>query len=648
MIPMLSLFQPAVVEGGSLLTIIGNGLVPIGATEGTQTTDVVVWVDKAPCVDVTVVNTTATETLQCTVTDYITGLYPVHVFVSGKGYASVAPEPISDLTDTFDISPVLVVSLQATVGNISPNSGSTAGGTTVAVTGTGFSHIPEDLSVAIGGIPCEVVSSTRSEITCITGASSATEFDVSIAVNGYQITNSLRYTYDLAKTPLITTVDGGMDILPGELIMISGEGFGSDISEVEIQVVPVGQEFDFSSTDAADMCTVNTVSDNTIDCTVPSQPAGTYTLRVHVSELGLALGDATINYLLAISSFSPSLSGYGGGITLTVTGEGFPQSADTISVTVCENECSIMTSTLTELECVLSPHYSDIPLDDTTNCSVKVTYEGLEVLAQQNFQFLADRTPTIDSISPATGGTAGGTIVTITGTGLLPPGSDPLTLLEQDIVVTIDGALCEWFGRTTLPSDSSIECRTSEHSTTLLGEVSIHVAAKGFALATGGVDGVLFEYVDRWSSPFTWGGGPLPINGDSVYIKSGQTVFLDVDTAILNLVLIEGSLIFEDEGDLHLQAKYIFINHGKLQVRLLSCFHLRLPSPYTSLLPSLHSICLSQLTFFYSPSFSPSFLLCSPTRVFRSVQRCNHSCTKLLSPSTAVSVTPKYQFMGQR
>ncbi len=541
--------------------------------EGSQTTEVVIWIDKAPCTDVTIVNVTAMEVLQCTVTDYITGLYPVQVFVSGKGYATVVPEPIfnHEPTEDFEISPNLIVFLEGSITSITPNSGSTAGGTHVTLSGSGFSHIPSDISISMEGIPCDVISSSRSEIVCITGASLSTstqEVDVSIIVNGYSVPNSFQYTYDSAETPQITAITQGIDLLPGEMIIISGNGFGANPSNVVVQVAPVGQEFDFSLNDLADTCTVNGVADDTIDCTVPSRSAGTYDVLVHIAGLGLADGDAEINYLLDISSFSPVSSGYGGGVTLTLAGEGFPEmSADEpITVSVCDNECNIVTSSRNQLECTVSPHHAELPLDDMTDCPVKVTYKQLELIASESFTFLAERTPTVDSITPTTGGTAGGTIVTITGAGLLPPGKNSSSLIDQDIVVTIDGAPCVWLGQSTLPTDTSIECRTSEHATTLSAMVSVDVAAKGFALVTGDEEDVLFEYVDRWSSTFTWGGGPLPQEGDSVYIKSGQTVLLDIDTPILNLILVEGSLIFEDEQNLHLQAKYIFINYGKLQV----------------------------------------------------------------------------------
>ena len=55
-----------------------------------------------------------------------------------------------------------------------------------------------------------------------------------------------------------------------------------------------------------------------------------------------------------------------------------------------------------------------------------------------------------------------------------------------------------------------------------------------------------------------------------MHIKPRKTVILDVDTPVLTLILIEGSLIFYDEQDVHFQAKYIFVNGGQLQAKSLS------------------------------------------------------------------------------
>lgn len=52
-----------------------------------------------------------------------------------------------------------------------------------------------------------------------------------------------------------------------------------------------------------------------------------------------------------------------------------------------------------------------------------------------------------------------------------------------------------------------------------------------------------FDYIDVWSSPFTWGGGPLPQAGEFIIIPAGMTLLLDMDTPILSFLLIQGKVV---------------------------------------------------------------------------------------------------------
>ena len=72
-----------------------------------------------------------------------------------------------------------------------------------------------------------------------------------------------------------------------------------------------------------------------------------------------------------------------------------------------------------------------------------------------------------------------------------------------------------------------------------------------------------FEYIDLWSSPFTWGGTSVPGEGELVVIQESQTIYFDAKTPILAGVLIlGGSLIFDDNQDVSLDAEYIVITDG--------------------------------------------------------------------------------------
>lgn len=58
-----------------------------------------------------------------------------------------------------------------------------------------------------------------------------------------------------------------------------------------------------------------------------------------------------------------------------------------------------------------------------------------------------------------------------------------------------------------------------------------------------------------------------PVDGDSVWIPANKSVTLDVDSPILQLLLIEGTLVFDNLKNLSLQAHYILLhNGGRLQI----------------------------------------------------------------------------------
>ncbi len=58
---------------------------------------------------------------------------------------------------------------------------------------------------------------------------------------------------------------------------------------------------------------------------------------------------------------------------------------------------------------------------------------------------------------------------------------------------------------------------------------------------------VLYEYVDLWSRASTWGGGPLPVGGDSIVIPANTTVLLDVPSPRLVSLVLQGTLKFDDQ-----------------------------------------------------------------------------------------------------
>ena len=571
-------FQPTIAVAGSALTLHGRGLVTQGTSVGASINSITVLTDKAPCENVVFRSFMQdVEEIQCTVSNYESGHYFVDVFVDEKGYASVNPTQLvpghirnlSTIANPQSIYPVLFIAATAT--GISPSSGSLLGGTLATISGSGFSYLPSHLDVQIGGAPCRIVSSSFSMIQCMTSASTtspSTAAEVRISVNGFVVNSSIQFEQSSQSTPTVTGLDRH-SASGGDQIIITGTKFGSNISAVHVQIV--GSLDDFDASAVRNACSVSSVADTSVTCTLPVKPAGHYDLHVLIHGLGFASasGDNSISYSLAIRSFSPLSGGKGGGLTMTIDGAGFPDlspGADflPVLVTLCSGQvnCLVTEVSYTSLTCTLDANSLE---PSEQNCTVSVSYNGNTEISSDFFQFSSLLTPGVDSLSPSVGGTAGGTVVTLAGTGFFPVNiTDAADLEAGDVTVTIDGVLCDWHGRNYQISETSITCRTGEHRTTLEAMVRVYVRGKGYATSSG--NPAMFEYVDRWSSRFTWGGSALPRQGESVYIKSSQTVYLDISPPVLNLILIEGTLIFEDAQDLHLQAKYIFINGGKLQV----------------------------------------------------------------------------------
>ena len=126
------------------------------------------------------------------------------------------------------------------------------------------------------------------------------------------------------------------------------------------------------------------------------------------------------------------------------------------------------------------------------------------------------------------------------------------------MTVSIAGVACTV--QTVTPT--SITCFTGTYSqTTVQAPVIVSVVNGGNAIGS-----YLYQYIDLWSSPWTWGGAAPPEEGTIVSIDSGKTVYFDTTTPILKAV-DNASLIFDDSQDVALNAEYILVvNGGRLQV----------------------------------------------------------------------------------
>lgn len=373
-----------------------------------------------------------------------------------------------------------------TVTGISPSSGPIAGGTSVTITGTNFTGAT---GVTIGGTAATsvtVVSSTS--ITCTTPAHSAGTASILVTTPGGTNTANSLYTYLAAPTvssisPTSGTVNGGTSVT------ITGTNFTSD------SVVK------FSGTTA----TITSVTSTSIVCTTPTGGgAGPASVQV-TTPGGTNAANSLYTYVLTpptVASVSPSSGTSDGGTTVTITGTNFSAVSSVTFRGVAATDVTVLSST--SLTCTIPA------VGAAGSASVLVTTPSGTNAANNLFTYVPPL-PTVSLVSPNSGSTLGGTLVTITGTNLSTTGG-----------VTIGGVPA---ANVTVVSDSSVTCITPAGS---VGSPNVVVTTTGGS----SVDAAPFTYgliapTVSSISPAqgtTAGGTTVTISGASLTGATGVTI----------------------------------------------------------------------------------------------------------------------------
>ncbi len=301
------------------------------------------------------------------------------------------------------------------------------------------------------------------------------------------------------SSPVVSSLSPTSGILAGgTAITITGTGFLSGAA------VSIG----------GSACTSVSVSSAiSITCTTPSHAAGAVTVSVTNTDTqsGSLASGFTYQAAPVVSSLSPTSGILAGGTAITITGTGFLSGA---AVSIGGSGCtSVSVSSATSITCTTPSHAAGAVTVSVTNTD---TQSGSLV---SGFTYTAP--PVVSSLSPTSGILAGGTAITITGTGFL-----------SGAVVSIGGSGCT---SVSVSSATSITCTTPSHTA---GAVTVSVTntdtqsgslVSGFTYTpekwTATVTGTLDTPPGRYQHSAVWTGSKMIVWGGTdaalVYLNSG-------------------------------------------------------------------------------------------------------------------------------
>jgi hypothetical protein len=370
--------------------------------------------------------------------------------------------------------------IPATVSSVSPNIGSTLGGTAVTITGANFAA---GATVTIGGTPAtNVVVVSGTQITATTPAGIAGPATVTVTFNEQSGSLASGFTYVLIPTVTSVLPNSGATV-GGTAVTLTGTNFAT------------GATVTFGGTPATNVVAVSATQ---ITATTPAGTAGAVTVTVTVGgQTGSLASGFTYLIIPTVTSVSPSGGPAAGGTAVTITGTNYAAGATvTFGATAAASVVVVNSTTIT----------ATTPAGTAGAVTVTVTSGGQSGSLANGFIYTLP--PTVTSVSPNTGPTGGGTPITITGTNFATGATVTVGGTAATSVVVVSGTQIT----ATTPAGSA-------------GAVTVTVTNLG---VPSGSLASAFTYVVTPTAPTgltvaAGGPGPTYVNGQGYYNDASLT-----------------------------------------------------------------------------------------------------------------------------
>ncbi|MGC4747611.1 IPT/TIG domain-containing protein [Micromonospora sp. DT201] len=447
-------------SGGQTVTITGTGFIPGGTT---------VTFDGVPATGVTVAPGGTSLTA-----------------VTPAGAIGPASVVVSTVNGTAPPLGYTYLAGGGAVTGLTPDSGPTAGGTTVTITGTGFTGAT---GVTFGDTLGTnlVVDPSGTSLTVVTPPGPVGPVDVSVLLPGANADAPGGFTYVAAAPTAGAVTPNQGPQAGGQTVTITGTGF-----------VPGGTTVTFDGAPATNV----TVNPQGTSLTAVTPPGAIGPAVVVVTTGGGSSAPLDYTYLAdqgdaAVTGLTPTTGPNSGGTTVTITGTGLTGATGVTFDGVPGTGFTVNQAGTTIT--VVTPAGLPGPVD------VTVQLPGDDVVVPDGFAYRI-APPVVSALSPAQGPAGGGTTVTVGGSGFVPGGT----------VVTICGRTIPVNEVTVAPDGRSLTFRTPPCAA---GNTTVVVRTDG------GVSSALtFRYVPR----------SLPVTGDAIAAPLTVGAML----ALLGIVLV--------------------------------------------------------------------------------------------------------------